>query len=221
VRAVRVLGSAAAAAGIVLLLAGCGSLAVQPTATPSITLAPTAAPSASPSGTPTPPPDAVIATPAPSRTGAAAAGAPADQCPDSDLGVAVAPADGGGTAGSLHRNVLVTNTGGEACALRGTPAVSVVGGADGPRIGPSADRRTADARTVELQPGQTVAAPLQVVDIGTDGGPLDGCTVRKGAGYRVVVPHGATAFFVEDPTAVACATGPDFMTVGPLVRFTD
>jgi len=37
----------------------------------------------------------------------------------------------------------------------------------------------------------------------------------------VYPPHSKRAFFVEDPDAVACVTGPTFMTVSPVIRFTD
>ncbi|MGT2425339.1 DUF4232 domain-containing protein [Amnibacterium kyonggiense] len=214
----RVLGGAAVGAALVLVLAGCGSQAVQPTSSPTITVAPTASASSSsaapmptataPTATATPDPATTRADPDPGR--------PADQC--TDLGVSVIPAQGGGGAGSEAYQVLFTNTGGDACALRGTPGVSVVGGGDGSQIGEPATRNQTDVRTLTLQAGDTVAAPLSIVDIGTNGGPLVGCTVRKGDGYRVYPPHSTTAFFYADPTAVACSSGPAFMTVGPVAR---
>ncbi|GAA2749922.1 hypothetical protein GCM10009869_07640 [Amnibacterium kyonggiense] len=127
----------------------------------------------------------------------------------------IADRDGGG-AGSVGYQVLFTNTGGTPCALRGTPGVSVVGDGNGTQLGRPATRNQSDVRTLTLQAGDTVAAPLSIVNIGTNGGPLDGCTVRKGDGYRVYPPHSTTAFFYSDPKAVACAPGPAFMTVGPV-----
>jgi hypothetical protein len=57
---------------------------------------------------------------------------------------------------------------------------------------------------------------LKVTNIGTNGGPLSGCTVQKGDGYRVYPPHSTRAFFVPDAKAVACVKGPVFMTVDPV-----
>lgn len=218
----RVLPTAALVAAALLALTGCGSQATEETASPSITVAPTTtAPSASPTQTAIPTPSAPETeepTAAPVETGG---GAPADQCSDDALGIQIAPADGGGGAGSEYYDVLFTNTGGSTCALRGTPGVSVVGNGNGTQLGKPADRIQSGVKTVRLAVGQTVAAPLKVVDIGTDGGPLDGCTVQKGDGYRVYAPHSKKAVLVRDPSAVACVRGPSFMTVGPVVRFTD
>ena len=221
----RVLPTAALAAVALLALTGCGSQATEETASPSITVAPTtAAPPPSPAGSATPvataspaAPETEAPTVPPVETGG---GAPADQCSDDALGVSIAVADGGGATGSEYYDVVFTNTGGTPCALRGTPGVSVVGDGNGTRLGKPADRIQTGVRTVRLGVGKSAAAPLKVVNIGTDGGPLDGCTVQKGDGYRVYAPHSRTAVLVRDPSAVACVSGPSFMTVGPVVAFT-
>lgn len=223
----RVPGRLAAVLPLVLLLAGCGSQAPQPTYSPTITVAPSggtavSTPSAAPDG-----PDASSAAPdgpdaspgAPTRSTEPTedAAAPAGQCPDDALGVGVRSAADGGEAGSRNLEVLFTNTGGSPCRLAGAPSVAVVA-ADTARIGPPADR-TGGERAVTLDVGQTVVAPLRVTNIGTDGGPLgSACSVRKGAGYRVSAPHSRQRFTVEDGDAVACADGPVFMTVGPVAR---
>lgn len=217
----RVLPTAAVVAAALLALTGCGSQAAEETASPSITVAPTttAPPPPSPTATASPAspaPETEVQTAAPVETGG---GAPADQCSDDALGVQIVPAAGGGGAGSESYDVLFTNTGGSACALRGAPGVSVVGDGNGTQLGKPADRIRSGVRTVRLAVGKTAAAPLQVVHIGTDGGPLDGCTVQKGDGYRVFAPHSKQAVLVDDATAVACVRGPSFMTVGPVVPF--
>ena len=163
-------------------------------------------------------PDAVTATTAPAS---ADPNRPKRQCPDSDIGVTIVTANGGGAAGSKHYQVLFTNTGGTSCQLRGAPGVSVVGAANGTQLGKAAGRIETGVKTLTIDAGATFAAPLTVVNIGTNGGPLPGCTVQKGDGYRVYPPHSSRAFFVQDPTAVACAPGPVFMTVGPVAQRTD
>jgi hypothetical protein len=225
----RFLGGAASAAVVmsaltVLALTGCGSQATQPTSTPTVTVAPTATVTATPSATATPTaPVTGTATPEPTTTTTAAAdpGRPKGQCADDSLGVSVVIADGGGGAGSEAYNVLFTNTGGVSCVLRGTPGVSVVGDGNGTQLGAAATRSQSGVKTITLGVGDTVAAPLSIVNIGTDGGPLEGCTVQKGDGYRIYPPHSTRAFFYQDTKAVACVKGPSFMTVRPVEPRTD
>lgn len=217
----RVSGGAVLVAATILVLTGCGSQATQPTRSATVTVAPI---TSTPTATPTP--SAAVtasATPvtsaAPTTTPAATdAGRPANQC--TDLGVSVVPDAGGGAAGSEHYRVLIINTGGTTCALRGTPEVSVVGDGNGTQLGKAADRVQTGVKTLQLHAGDTAVAPLTVVHIGTDGGPLDGCTVQKGDGYRVTPPHSTRSFVYEDSTSVACVQGPSFMTVGPLASRT-
>ncbi|WP_345482013.1 DUF4232 domain-containing protein [Amnibacterium soli] len=221
----RVLPGAALVAAALLALTGCGSQATEETASPSVTVAPTtsappASPTASASATASATPDAPETeepTAAPVETGG---GAPAGQCSDDALGIRIDRAPDGGGAGSEYYQVVFTNTGGSTCALRGTPGVSVVGNGDGTQLGKPAARDQAGVRTVRLGIGLSVAAPLKVVNIGTDGGPLEGCSVQRGDGYRVYAPHSRKAVLVRDATAVACVRGPSFMDVGPVVPYT-
>lgn len=215
----RFLGGAASAAAVVsavLVLTGCGSQAAQPTSSPSVTIAPmTSAPS-----TPTPTPSSTASTTATATPEATTTSATADpdrpkgQCADDVIGVGVYASDAG--AGSRYYRVLFTNTGGTSCVLRGTPGVSVVGDGNGTRLGRPATAVQSGVKTVTLGVGESAAAVLKVTNIGTDGGPLSGCTVRKGDGYRVYPPHSTRAFLSADPKAVACSPGPVFMSVGPV-----
>lgn len=217
--AMRFQFGAAAAAMTMLLLTGCGSQAVQSTTTPTITVAPASTP---PTPTPTPTPSATATTTAnPEPTTSTAAidpNRPANQCPDDAIRVAIAPQGNGGAAGNTYSTISFTNTGGASCVLRGAPGVSVVGEGNGTQLGSPAERFQTGATTVTLASGATAVATLKIVNVGTDGGPLDGCTVRKGDGYRVYPPHSKKAFFVADPEAVACVPGPVFMTVSPVER---
>lgn len=214
----RFLGGAASAAAVlsVLVLTGCGSQAARPTSSPTVTVAPTTTVTSTPAATPTPTgPETITATPEATTTSAAAdPNRPRNQCADDDIGVGVYPLDAG--AGSLHYRVLFTNTGGTTCVLRGTPGVSVVGDGNGTQLGKAATSIQSGVKTVSLQAGDSVSAQLKVTNIGTNGGPLSGCTVQQGDGYRVYPPHSTRAFFVQDPKAVACAQGPVFMSVGPV-----
>ncbi len=215
----RMIGGAVAGAAVLLALTGCGSAAPQQTYTPTVTVVPSSSPALSgtaSSRAPTAsagPSDEASDGPGPSSTPVADPGRPKGQCPDDDLGVNIRTAPGGGGAGSEYYQVLFTNTGGSTCELRGAPGVSVVGGGDGSQIGPAADRAQDGVKTLQIAVGATVVADLKVVNIGDSGGPLQGCTVRHGDGYRVYAPHSTRAVFVQDAKAVAC-TNTGFMTVG-------
>ncbi len=221
----RRLGGAALAAGVLLMLTGCGSQATTPSATPTVTVieTPSAAPSTTASATPSTAPSstasASASASASSSAPSAGGSAPAGQCPDDSLGITVVRAADGGGAGSEYYQVLFTNTGGSSCVLRGTPGVSVIS-SGGAQLGPAADRVQTGVQLVRIGVGGVAAATLQVVNIGTDGGPLDGCRAVTGAGYRVYAPHSTKAVRVQDGDAVACADGPVFMTVSPVARFT-
>ncbi len=206
-------GGAVLTAATLLALTGCGSQATQPSTTPTVTVAPSSSGVSTPAPTFTAP-ETITANPGPSATAASDPSRPKNQCPDDSLGVSVVYVDAG--AGSLHYKVLFTNTGGSACVLRGAPGVSVVGERNGTQLGKPATGIQSGVKTWNLQAGDTISAQLRITNIGTNGGPLSGCTVQKGNGYRVYPPHSRRAFFVQDPKAVACVQGPVFMTVGPV-----
>jgi hypothetical protein len=172
----------------------------------------TEAPSAS-SPTPVYPTDTASATSTPTPTpGAKDPNAPQGQCDDDALKVSVAPAAGGGAAGSIGYEVTFTNTGSASCVLDGYPGVSVVGHGDGTQLGPAADRVGDSPKPVQLAAaGGSVSAPLRVTNIGKDGGPLTGCDVVGGDGWRVYPPHSYRAFFVQDSSITACQNGPVWM----------
>ncbi|WP_210480529.1 DUF4232 domain-containing protein [Naasia sp. SYSU D00948] len=192
--AAAVLGLAGA-----LLLAGCAA-GGGGTPTTSPTTSPTSPPTSAPPSTP---------TPSPTETG------PADQCPDDALQITVGEGDPG--AGNIGYDITFTNTGSAPCTLRGFPGVSVVGDGNGTQLGQPADRTDARVEDVRIAPGGTAVAPLQAVDIGSDGGPLgDECPTTTGDGWRIYPPHSFRAFFVESPGIAACTGSRPWLTVGPV-----
>lgn len=211
---------AAAAAATAFAVTGCAGGGAQPivtatttvTSTPSASAGGTSASSGAPTGTGTGTPNT---GPTPTSSGQVDPNAPEGQCADSALAVTVTPSEGGAAAGSVFFDVAFTNTGGASCNLRGAPGVSVVGDANGTQLGNPATQSADTVTTVALAPGQTVSAPLQQVNIGTDGGPLAGnCTIVTGDGYRVYPPHSFAAYFVPFPGITACSNAVDWMTVG-------
>ena len=193
----RIIAGSALTTALVLLLTGCTG-GTTPTSPP--TTSPPATPTETPTSTPTHSVDP---------------NAPAGQCADDALQVAVEDVDAG--AGSISYNVVFTNTGSASCELRGAPGVSVVD-ASGNELGVPADQVDDDSpATLTVEPGASVSAPLQVTNIAPDGGPLDDCPVVEGTGYRVYPPHSFTGFIVSSSDPVpACNSSTVFMNVGPV-----
>ncbi|BDI21579.1 DUF4232 domain-containing protein [Herbiconiux sp. L3-i23] len=177
------------------------------------------------SPSPAPEPTATVtetATPSPSPTPTASASvdpnAPANQCPNDSLEVAVVESDAG--AGNLFYQVTFTNTGSAPCDLRGFPGVSVVGDGNGTQLGAAAAEATGgpEVETYTIAPDDSVGAALQAVNIASGGGPLgDACDVVTGDGWRIYPPHSFDAVFVESAGLPACANvATPWLTVGPV-----
>jgi hypothetical protein len=60
-----------------------------------------------------------------------------------------------GTAGTLYRPLVFTNTGGRSCTIQGFPGVSFVTGDDGHQVGEAAMRVDPKGPPVTLKPGDT------------------------------------------------------------------
>lgn len=159
-RAVRLVAPTAA----LVVLAGCGSSAANPTPAP-VTSTPVAAPSTSaPSPTPPAPTMAapsVPAAPTPSAGPVVSSTPPAadGHCTLADLKVALG--QGEGAAGSTYTTLLLTNTGGTSCTLNGHPGVSYVAGADQHQVGGTAVRSDQQPVRVSLAPGETASAVVR------------------------------------------------------------
>lgn len=210
-----VLTSTALAAGLVTLLAGCGSS--------GDTAAPTAPPPATTTtpGTPAPGDDAT--TPGAGATGGADAGGGTTgegpggssgdegagdglelaRCATGDLELSVADEDA--AAGSRHVDLVLTNTGDDACWLQGWPGVSFVGGGDGEQVGASATLdRSSVHDTVTLDPGGTAHAPLTVSV--AQNFPAESCSPVQPDGFRVYPPGSTESLYVPDADLEACAS---------------
>lgn len=195
----RHVGGATAVIVVALVLTGCAGGSNGP-ATPTPTPSPTASPTASPT---------------PTASGQVDPNAPAGQCADDALEVGIEYLDAG--AGSSYYDLVFTNSGSEACELRGAPGVSVVNDA-GVQLGEAAEREgDENPPTLTLEPGGTVAAQLRAVNIDPDGGPLVDCPVVYGSAYLVYPPHSFTAVEVTTGESVpACESTTPFLTVGPV-----
>lgn len=192
-----------------VLLAGCTSTSAPQGSEPSAPMSPqqTSEPSAS---TPaTTPPQSV-----PTAPEQFTAGAPDGQCLTENLTVSLSDPDG--TAGKLHYEVTITNTG-SACVLEGFPRVRVTAG--GSPIGAEAaqDPSTTPV-SLSLTRGGTTSATLTMTNIGSGGGPLGtACTFAQGDALAVTPPHSMIAISVPMDVP-ACSNGIEWMKVGPVVN---
>lgn len=191
-----------AAAAAALLLAGCG------TGTPQSQTSGTPATPASPASQP--PSSSAAAGPAAS-TPAPAAPAPAGPplCKAAGL-TATTDSTGGGAAGSVYMQLLLTNSGSEPCLLVGFAGVSLTAGADGAPIGAAADRDTTPPTEVLLEPGQAGAATLRY----TQARNYSDCTVVPAAGFRIYPPEDTASLFLAQPRDACSNAGITLLTVG-------
>ena len=195
-----VLTTAAAAA---LLLSGCGGSAAQPQASPS-----PATPSASPTTLPAASGAANETSAAPSSQAAAQSG-PA-LCKVSGL-KATTDSTGGGAAGSVYMQLILTNSGSEPCLLKGFAGVSLTAGADGDPIGAAATRDDSTPVTdVTLAPGQAGTATLRYTQAANFGD----CTRTPAAGFRIYPPAETDSLFLAQPMDACSNTEINLLTIG-------
>lgn len=192
-----------AAAAAALFLAGCGTSAPQ--AQTSSTPAPSPTSSASQTASPGAAAEPAASTPAP----AAPAQAGPALCKAAGL-TATTDSTGGGAAGSVYMQLLLTNSGSESCRLLGFAGVSLTAGADGDPIGAAAERDTTPATEVLLEPGQAAAATLRY----TQARNYPDCTVVPAAGFRIYPPEDTASLFVAQPRDACSNAGINLLTIG-------
>jgi Protein of unknown function (DUF4232) len=118
---------------------------------------------------------------------------------------------GGGAAGSVYMQLILTNSGAEPCVLKGYPGVSLTANANGDPIGAAATRDDATPVTdVLLAPGKAGTAALRY----TQAGNYPDCTRTPAAGFRIYPPEDTSSVFVADPRDACSNTGIDLLTVG-------
>ncbi|BCW69599.1 hypothetical protein NicSoilB8_06430 [Arthrobacter sp. NicSoilB8] len=191
------------AAAAALLLSGCGGSGTQNQAATS---PPTASDPAS----------SVPATSgAATETSAAAPSQPATQAgtPLCTAGSLTATTDstGGGAAGSVYMQLIVTNSGTGTCLLKGYAGVSLTAGADGEPIGAAATRDDSTPVTdVLLAPGKAGAATLRY----TQAANYPDCTRTPAAGFRVYPPDDTASLFIAQPLDACSNTEINLLTIG-------
>jgi hypothetical protein len=120
-----------------------------------------------------------------------------------------------GAAGTIYYPIVFRNTSGSACALRGFPGVSSVGGDDGHQIGGAARRQLGrPARTVVLVPGAYGSAAYGQADALNY--PKARCKPEHARGLRVYPPNAYAARYL--PLAhLACSAPVGDSVIGRVV----
>ncbi len=203
-----------AAAAAALFLAGCDAATPQsqasgtPAATPADSPSQPVTSDASAGPDPSAPATAGDAPAGPAPAGPAPAG-PAP-CKTADLKASTDSPGGGGAAGNVYMQILLTNTGSASCMLTGFAEVSLTAGADGSPIGSAAARDTTPATEVLLEPGQAGAATLRY----TQARNYQDCTVVPAAGFRIYPPDDTASLFIAQPRDACSNAGINLLTVG-------
>jgi hypothetical protein len=188
-----------------LLLSGCGnSPAPAASGTASLTASPPSAQGTAPAtdGTPTPDPSAASLPPT-AQAGPAL-------CKSADLTAATDSA-GGGAAGSVYLQLILTNSGAEPCLLKGFAGVSLTADANGAPIGAAANRDdSTPVADVLLEPAKAGTATLRY----TQAANYPDCTLTPAAGFRVYPPEDTASLFVADPRDACSNAGIQLLTIG-------
>lgn len=122
------------------------------------------------------------------------------QCTVRDLDLSLGAEDG--TAGTMYRALVFTNTGDRTCVIQGFPGVSFVAGDDGHQVGQAAVRVDPKGPPVTLRPGMTANAAVGFVNIGAFD--PESCLPTPVRGLRVYPPHERRSVFVPFETT-GCA----------------
>jgi hypothetical protein len=192
-----------AVAAAALLLTACGPSQPQSQGTPE---------PASSSSTPTSS-SAPATSQAPSSTAPpASSSAPTEPalCKAANLKV-TEDSSGGGAAGSVYSQLILTNSGAEPCLLRGFPGVSLTADANGAPIGaPARQDGSSPVADVLLAPGKAGAADMRY----TQAGNFPDCTVTQAAGYRIYPPEDTASLFLAEPRNACANDKIELLTIG-------
>jgi len=193
-----------AVAAAVFLLTACGPSQPQPQGTSAGASTSSAAPATS-----TPAGSEAASTPASSSATPPSSAGPS-RCKAANLTVSSDSA-GGGAAGSVYSKLILTNSGTEACLLRGFPGVSLTADANGAPIGaPARQDGSSPVADVLLAPGQAGAAEMRY----TQAGNYSDCTPTQAAGYRVYPPEETASLFLAEPRTACGNEAIELLTIG-------
>ncbi|MBT2550305.1 DUF4232 domain-containing protein [Arthrobacter sp. ISL-65] len=207
-----------AAATLALLLTACGpsqpstqgttepatgSTPPSPQAAPETSTPPSPSASSAQSQPASPTSTASIAAPQPTAAGA-------QLCKASGLKAATDDT-GGGAAGSVYMELILTNSGEASCHLKGFAGVSLTTGPNAQPIGAPAQRDTSVAvQDVLLAPGKSGTAVLRY----TQAGNYPDCTKAAAAGFRIYPPEDTASLFVARPSDACSNASIELLSIG-------
>ncbi|MBT1003517.1 DUF4232 domain-containing protein [Paenarthrobacter sp. DKR-5] len=146
-----------------------------------------------------------------SATPAVTPAAPAGLCAASMLKGSL-DATGGGAAGSVYMKLIVTNTSGAACTIKGFPGVSLVAKDHTTQLGAAAVRdNSTTAVAVKLAPGAKSFAVLRYTNAQNYG---TRCQQVQADAFRVYPPSATDKLFVTSPQIACSNTDINLLTIG-------
>ncbi|WP_426504856.1 DUF4232 domain-containing protein [Dactylosporangium sp. McL0621] len=155
------------------------------------------------------------AAPEPSGSGGGTGG-DSTRCHHGDLQIEVAPAPGGGAAGTQYSWLKFVNMTSHRCTLYGYPGVSWVTGANGQQVNRPAGRDpSAKPEHFGLDAHQPAHAQVSMPQTGNFGDA--DCKPVQAAGFRVYLPDETAADFVPVPMTVCSADGVGLAQIGPMI----
>lgn len=206
--------STTAAAALALLLTACGpsqpagQQSSEPgTGSPSPGGSQAASETAGPSSSSS---SAGPSNPSPSSGVPQATSGSVQMCKASTL-KATTDATGGGAAGSVYMELILTNSGTSSCHLKGFAGVSLTSGPNGQPIGAPARRDTSvPVGDVLLAPGKSGTAVLRY----TQAGNYPDCVKAAAAGFRVYPPEDTASLFVPRPSDACSNASIELLSIG-------
>jgi hypothetical protein len=110
----------------------------------------------------------------------------------------------GGDAGMSHvfGRIVLRNTSGTSCYVKGYGGLSYVGGGNGTQVGAPADRTPSAAPRTVLAPGDKVRSGVSETSYGAYS--KSECQPTKVDGFRVYVPDETRSIYIQHPTT-GCA----------------
>jgi Protein of unknown function (DUF4232) len=148
----------------------------------------------------------------PSGAGSGPVSSAVARCTNAALVVTLRTPPGGAAAGSTYHEIEFRNTGSTTCSLTGFPGVSALSG--GKQLGSSARGDGESLPTVDLTPGETAHAQLQIADV--DNYPQGRCARSKATDLRVYPPNDFTAQTVAFSFLACAKQGPIYLSVAPV-----
>lgn len=193
-----------------LVLTGCSGGGNEAEESPS---AASPTPSASTTATASPSADTSSSATAEPETSAPSPVEGTGPCTADKLSATVEDTPGGGAAGSVYRDLVLTNTSPESCTTFGYPGVSYLG-QSGTQVGAPATRSVGTAAVaVTLEPGQSAVASLRETRPENYG---EDCRMVPVSGLRIFPPDD-TAYVNFARAGYGCSSEEvELLEVGPL-----